>query len=204
MKKNYERYNQLDAVSYEKKTLLSILIGEKCDKIIGELISGIKNRKILELGCGTGRYTKIYYEDNDIKCIDINPHLFELGNVPVIKGNVTELDNLLGKDERFDYITSFWMSEYLTEKELTQTLTLSAKFLNPNGLIIFTFISNGLIGRLYIAGAKIKGIPKYKYSNDKIYKIAGNAGLEIVKNIPVRRFGFELGKLVVLKATNNT
>jgi predicted TPR repeat methyltransferase len=194
----------LDAVSYEKKTLLSILIGEKCDKIIGELISGIKNRKILELGCGTGRYTKIYYEDNDIKCIDINPHLFELGNVPVIKGNVTELDNLLGKDERFDYITSFWMSEYLTEKELTQTLTLSAKFLNPNGLIIFTFISNGLIGRLYIAGAKIKGIPKYKYSNDKIYKIAGNAGLEIVKNIPVRRFGFELGKLVVLKATNNT
>lgn len=204
MKKNYERYNQLDAVSYEKKTLLSILIGEKCDQIIGELISGIKNRKILELGCGTGRYTKIYYEDNDIKCIDINPHLFELGNVPVIKGNVTELDNLLGKDERFDYITSFWMSEYLTEKELTQTLTLSAKFLNPNGLIIFTFISNGLIGRLYIAGAKIKGIPKYKYSNDKIYKIAGNAGLEIVKNIPVRRFGFELGKLVVLKATNNT
>lgn len=204
MKKNYERYNQLDAVSYEKKTLLSILIGEKCGKIIGELISGIKNRKILELGCGTGRYTKIYYEDNDIKCIDINPHLFELGNVPVIKGNVTELDNLLGKDERFDYITSFWMSEYLTEKELTQTLTLSAKFLNPNGLIIFTFISNGLIGRLYIAGAKIKGIPKYKYSNDKIYKIAGNAGLEIVKNIPVRRFGFELGKLVVLKATNNT
>ena len=203
MKKNYERYNQFDTGSYEKKTLLSILIGEKCDKIIGEVISGIKNKKILELGCGTGRYTKMCYEDNEIKCIDINPHLFALGNVPVIKGNVTELDNLLSKDERFDYITSFWMSEYLTEKELAQTLTLSGKFLKPNGLIIFTFISNGLIGRLYITGARIKGIAKYKYNNDKIYKIVGNAGLEIVKNIPVRRFGFELGKLVVLKATNN-
>ena len=204
MKKNYERYDQLGWESYEKKSLLSILIGKKCDTIIGEVIVGIKGKKILELGCGTGRYTKIYDKSNAIKCIDINPHLFKLSNVPLIKGNVAELDKLLNNEERFDYITSFWMSEYLNEKEIEQTLTKSRKFLALNGLIIFTFISDGLIGRLYIAGAGIKKIVKYKYSSDKMHKIIGNAGLEIVKNIPVKRFGFELGKLVILKATDNT
>lgn len=204
MEKNYERYSQLDSSSYEKKTLLSILIGKKCDRIIGEVISGIKDKKILELGCGNGRYTKMYDKSNAIKCVDINPHLFKISNVPIIKGNVTELDNLLSKDERFDYITSFWMSEYLNAKEIAQTLTHSRKFLSLNGLVIFTFISNGLIGRLYITGARIKGIKKYKYSSDKIDGILCNARLEIVKNIPVKRFGFELGKIVMLKAINNT
>lgn len=198
MKINYERYNQLDSQAYEKTTLMSVLVGKECDKIIFDIVSQLKNKNILELGCGTGRYTKMYFHNNNVKCIDINPHLFTLKNVPVIKGNVTQLNHLLSKEERFDFITSFWMTEYLTKEEITTTLTYSKEFLDKNGVIIFSFISKGLLGRFYIAGAKIKGIRKYCYSKNKLSEIILKTGLELEKSVSVKRMGFELGKIVFL------
>lgn len=198
MKINYERYFQLDSEAYEKTTLISVLIGKECDKIIFNIVSQLKDKNILELGCGTGRYTKMYFQNNNVKCIDINPHLFTLKNVPIIKGNVTQLNQLLSKEERFDCITSFWMTEYLSQKEITTTLSYCNEFLDKNGVVIISFISKGLLGRFYISGAKIKGIKKYCYSKNKIKEIILKTGLELEKSVSVKRMGFELGKIMFL------
>ena len=61
-----------------------------------------------------------------------------------------------------------------------------------------SFISKGLLGRFYIAGAKIKGIKKYCYSKNKIKEIILKTGLELEKSVSVKRMGFELGKIMFL------
>lgn len=199
MKKNYERYSEVNAESYQKQTLIGFLFSGKYGPVIADLLSKIKNKKVLELGCGTGRYTKLYYQTNEVTCVDINPHLFALKDVPVIQGNVTELNSLLSKEKMFDIILSFWMTEYLSSSEVKQTLSQGNTFLLPEGNIVFTFISKGLWGRFYIAGAGIKGIRKYCYSNKQIVEISNSSGLVIEKITSIKRLGLEFGKVVVFR-----
>lgn len=197
MKINHERYKDVNAENYEKPTLVSILIGKEGDTKIGNLINEIKNSKILEFGCGTGRFTRLYYKENQVTCVDINTHLFTLKEVPILKADVTKLEGAINTEERFDYILSFWMTEYLDETDLAKTLSSCKKFLDVHGKIIFTFVSKGLWGRLYIAGAKLKGIKKFNYNNDQIKKISTEAGLNQIETITIKRFGFEFGKIIV-------
>ncbi|MBI4947481.1 MAG: class I SAM-dependent methyltransferase [Bacteroidetes bacterium] len=198
MKKNYERYQNVDADDYENPTLVSRLIGKAGDNLITGILNSITNKNVLELGCGTGRFTKLYCKNNNVTCVDINTHLFKLNNVKLIEGDVTKLETLL-KDDTFETVLSFWMTEYLNNDDFKKTLIGCKKYLSQNGKIIFTVISKGLWGRCYVAGAKLKGINKYNYSNSQLTEIAQYSDLEIEKTISVKRFGFEFGKIIIFQ-----
>jgi SAM-dependent methyltransferase len=195
-KKNYERYSALDAQAYEKKTLMSVLFAAENARVIGEIVGKITKKRVLELGCGTGRYTRLYHQRNEVTCIDINPHLFAVRGVQIIGGDATRLDLLLDKKEKFDFILSFWMTEYLNQAEVLQTLRQSKGYLTEEGKIIFTFVSKGVWGRLYVLGSKLKGIDKYNYSLRSLRKLSSTLGLAIEQAIPIKRFGCELGKVL--------
>ncbi len=198
MKNNFERYRGKRGSYCEQTTLVIYLVGRNADRVISKKLADIENIDVLELGCGSGKFTRLYYRQNRVTAIDINPQLFQpLPGVKVIKGNVADIKALLPSSARFDLVFSAWLTEYLCPADLRATLLGSREHLKKNGTIIFTFVSQDLLGGIYVAGARLKGIQKYNYSLATIKRIAAEAGLVVTGVNPLRRLGF--GRLVTFK-----
>lgn len=153
------------------------------DKKLIPLISQIKDKDILDVGLGTGYYTRLLIENNNVTGVDQNPHLCKLP-IKVYKGDATELSSLVGQ-EKFDIVLSTWMTEYLDEGQLSGFFTESKKVLKDDGMLITTVISKYGLGFVYITLAKIlKGTDKYNYHKKQIVaklKEAGFADIEIIR-----------------------
>ena len=181
--KNYERYAETTTEEYNKRTIMSYFCRVSSDKKIIPLISKIKNEEILDVGLGTGYYTKILMKNNHVTGVDMNPHLCKLP-IKVYKGNATELAKLV-QGEKFDVVLSMWMTEYLDEKQLAAFFAESKRILKDNGKLITTVISSYGFGFLYITLAKIlRGVDKYNYRKEqtvKKLKEAGFTDIEIIR-----------------------
>jgi len=179
---NYERYKNVTADSYEKKGIMYYLCQIPSDKKIIPLLSKIENKKILDVGCGSGLYTKFLIEKNKVVGIDQNPHLCRL-SIPLKQGDATQLSKVFG-DEKFEMVISTWMTEYLNPDKLNAFLSEAGKVLNRQGMFISTFISNYGMGYAYIKLAKtLKNIDKYCYSRKQILELIGRSGFKSVKII---------------------
>jgi len=182
--KNYERYLEKTTEEYDKKTIMSYFCRTPSDRIIIPFISKIKGKHILDVGLGTGCYTRVLIEDNKVTGVDQNPHLCKLPIKVLYKGDATELTKLV-QDEKFDIVVSTWMTEYLNEEQLGVFFAESKKVLKNNGRLITTVISKYGFGFIYIAAAKIlRGISKYNYRPKRIVKKLKEAGfthIQIIK-----------------------
>ena len=179
---NYERYKNITADAYEKKGIMHYLCQIPSDKKIIPLLSKTENKKILDVGCGSGYYTKFLIEKNKVVGIDQNPHLSRL-SIPLYQGGATELSKIVG-DEKFDIVFSTWMTEYLNPEQLSDFLNEAKKVLNKQGTFISTFISNYCLGYAYVKLANIlKNIDKYCYSKKKITELLGQTGFKEIKII---------------------
>jgi ubiquinone/menaquinone biosynthesis C-methylase UbiE len=182
--KNYERYKSVNAEDYDKKSLMSLFCRIPSDRKIIPYISCLNNKKILDVGLGTGFYTKILMENNKVVGIDQNIHLCKL-SIPLYKGDATQLSNIVG-NEKFDVVFSTWMTEYLNPDQLSSFLTEAKKVLNEQGMLISTFISNYCLGCAYIKLAKIlKNIDKYYYSKKQILELISQAGFKDIEIINI-------------------
>jgi cyclopropane fatty-acyl-phospholipid synthase-like methyltransferase len=179
---NYDRYKTVTTESYEKKGVMYYLARVPSDRRIIPLISQIKDKKILDVGPGTGLYTKLLLKDNVVIGVDRNPHLCRLP-LKVHKGDATQLVELVG-DEKFDLVFSTWMTEYLDEKQLKQFFGSAKKVLRHEGKLMTTIISKCGFGFLYVTAAKmVRGIDKYNYAGKRVMnmlKEAGFADIEII------------------------
>ncbi|MGD0078503.1 MAG: methyltransferase domain-containing protein [Sedimentisphaerales bacterium] len=179
---NYDRYKTATAQSYEKKSVMDYLVRIPSNKTLIPLIDNIKGKKVLDVGLGTGWYTKLLLENNNVIGIDRNPHLCSLP-IKVHQGDATQLCELTG-DEKFDVVFSTWMTEYLEERQLQQFFSEAKKTLKDNGRLITTVISKGGFGFLYIAAARtIRGIVKYNYSRKQVLDMLKEAGFADIKII---------------------
>jgi ubiquinone/menaquinone biosynthesis C-methylase UbiE len=180
--KNYDRYHNTTTQEYDKKTIMSWFCRIPSDRKILPLLSGIKNKKILEVGLGTGYYTKALLRSNEIVGLDRNIHLCKLP-VRLYEGDATEITKFL-KDEKFDLVISMWMTEYLNPDQLTAFFAESKKTLKPGGKLITTAISPYGFGFLYITLAKkIRKIDKFNYNKTEIMeklKQTGFTSIEII------------------------
>jgi len=179
---NYDRYRTETAQSYEKKGVMDYLVRIPSNKKLLPVIDTIKGKKVLDVGLGTGWYTRRLLKENSVVGIDRNPHLCNL-SMKVYQGDATQISKLAG-DEKFDVVFSTWMTEYLDENQLQQFFGETKKVLKNNGRLITTVISKCGFGFLYITAAKmIRGIFKYNYSKKQVMdllKEAGFADIEIV------------------------
>lgn len=199
MNQNYLRYKNMDYGQYEKKTLLSRFIGKESYATISRILNRIRNKKVLELGCGTGRFTELYYKSNNVICIDINPHLMKLGGIKVVKGNVRNM-NAYVQGDNFDLILSFFLTEYLSPEDLKKTFDQCSNSLKNDGYIIFTFISKGLWGLMYIYGARFfKDTMKYSYDLNFLYDMADNYGMKIKHVHIIKKFGISFAYMIKFK-----
>jgi len=180
---NYERYCGVTAEQYNKRSITSFFCRMPSDRKIFPLIRDIKGKKILDVGLGTGYYTRLLIENNMVKGVDRNPHLCRLP-VEVYEGDATELGRL-ANDEKFDIVFSTWMTEYLNPEQLSAFFKEARKVLNERGRLITTIVSRYGFGFVYVTLAKwLRGINKYNYSLKHVtteLKEAGFTGVKVTK-----------------------
>lgn len=193
------RYNSTQPEQYEKPTIVSRLIGKKSMSVIEPFLSNLKGKTIIEVGCGTGLYTKHICDKNRVICVDLYPHLFNIPKVTIIKGSCTELHNLTDAELNPSYIAGIWMTEYLSPGEILAFFESAKKVLSTDGRLVLTFVSKGFWGKCYIFGARLKGLKKFNYSGAAVELLCKKTGFIIEKSESVGRFGLEYGKFYVLR-----
>lgn len=143
----------------------------------------IRNKKVLDVGLGSGYYTQLLLDTNTVVGIDQNPHLCELP-ITVHQGDATELSSIV-RGETFDVVLSTWMTDYLDAGQVQTFLAEAKSVLNDGGKLIVTFPDTYGLGFFYVrAAGLIRGVEKYTYSKKQIIeklKRAGFTDIEIVK-----------------------
>lgn len=165
--KNYDRYQNYSEKKYNRKSISSFFMKSQADKFLIPYTKEIKKKKILEVGLGYGYYTKYLIENqNVVRGYDINPELGENIGIEIIEGRADQLREKI--KEKYDYVISFFMTEYLNDKEMSRFIEQGTGILSAGGIFASTFILNKGLGWLYTVLARIKGIKKYCYSEKQI------------------------------------
>jgi SAM-dependent methyltransferase len=121
---------------------------EKEVDFIEEIFGESKPKKILEVGCGTGNYTKILLERGyEVTAVDISEDMLEIAGekcackCKFIKGDIRDITI----NEKFDTcIAMFAVMGYITENsDIIKTLNNIHRHLKPDGFFIFD-VWNGL------------------------------------------------------------
>jgi SAM-dependent methyltransferase len=146
---------------------------------IADMIEPHLGRKVLDLGAGIGAVTARYATgrqvvacDRSDTCIAAMQRRFEgASNVTVIRGDLTELDDL---GERFESVVMLNVLEHI-EDDVGVLGSLRA-FLEPGGrIVIYVPALNALYGKMD------RQLGHYRrYSKWRFKEIAADAGLEVV------------------------
>ena len=181
----HERYETVTSGQYEKKTLMYLLTRITSDRTLRPLIGQIQNCKVLDVGLGTGLYTRTLLEHNcDVTGIDQHPRLCTVP-VTVHQADATELGRAVG-EEKFDVVLSTWMTDYLDCQSLAAFFSQAKAVLKPHGKFITTVIRRYGVGLPYVTAAKlIRGINKYTYKKPQLARMLHAAGFTDINLIPL-------------------
>lgn len=169
---NYDRYQNYTENKYNKKGISWLLMKKQADKRLIPYVKNIKKEKILEVGPGYGYYTRYLLKNgNSVSGVDINPELGANIGIEIMKGRADQLQEIV--HDKYDRVLSFFMTEYLDYKEMSEFILQGTSLLRPNGVFATTVIMNEGVGALYVKLARIKGVRKYNYSITEVEKITG-------------------------------
>ena len=138
---------------------------EKEVDFIEDIFGESKPKKILEVGCGTGSYTKILVEKGyKVTAVDVSGDMLKIASekcdCKFIKGDIRDIT----LNEKFDTcIAMFAVMGYITENaEIIKALNNIRKHLKPNGIFVFD-VWNGLAVLRLLPEQRIKEV-----ENDEI------------------------------------
>ena len=167
--KSFDRYNNTTKKRYNRRGISFFFMRRQADKVIIPYLKQLHNEKVLEAGIGYGYYTGYYVNNNQTTGYDINPELGKDLGIKILKGKASEINQV---DEKFNRILSFFMTEYLSKKELIDFINGSLEYcLTEKGKLVTTIILRSGMGVLYTLFARLKSIRKYCYSIQEIEKI---------------------------------
>ena len=127
---------------------------------IEEIFGESKPKKILEVGCGTGNYTKILLERGyEVTAVDISEDMLEIArrkcNCTLIKGDIKDI----ALNEKFDTcVAMFAVMGYITKNsDIIKALNNIRRHLKPNGVFVFD-VWNGLAVLRLLPEQRIKEV----------------------------------------------
>jgi ubiquinone/menaquinone biosynthesis C-methylase UbiE len=196
---NYERYKNWTPESYEKQGIMTYICRMPADRKILPVLSQIKGKSILDVGLGTGDYTRLLIGDNQVVGVDQNPHLCRL-NVKVHKGDATQLSSLVG-GEKFDIVLSTWMTDYFNGEKLQAFFCEAKKVLKDGGQLITTTIRPTGWGLVYLVLARYwRGTDKHACAKKRVAQMLTNAGFNDIEMINLNSWlGIPWACLVIAK-----
>ena len=134
IKRNFSKY----AHCYDKYSLIQ----DKCAASLGRYLGKTSQASILDIGCGTGNYTKLLFEKfpkAKITAVDISKEMIVVarGKFPKnrIEFMVSDAEEL-NLEEKFSLITSNASFQWF--KELKQSLSKYRQLLKTGGIIAFS------------------------------------------------------------------
>jgi len=110
----------MDYYIYEDKQVLSLFVGEE--------------KKILDVGCGQGRYLIPLSEKNSVIGVDISQS--QLNDLSTRGFNVIHLDDIKVLNADFDFILMSHIIEHITPDNIIDFLDRYINFLKPDGKLI--------------------------------------------------------------------
>jgi ubiquinone/menaquinone biosynthesis C-methylase UbiE len=196
---NYERYINWTPESYQKQGIMKYICRMPSDKKILPVLLQIKGKSILDVGLGTGDYTRLLVRDNQVVGVDQNPHLCRL-NIKVHKGNATQLSALV-PGEKFDVVLSTWMTDYLNDENLRKFFCEAKKVLKDGGRLITTTIRPNGLGLVYLLLARYwRHTDKHGCAKKRVARMLTNAGFTDIEMINLNSWlGVPWACLVIAK-----
>ena len=198
-KLSYDRYTDWTPERYEKQGVMVWLCRKPSDKKILPVLAQLKNKSILDVGLGTGDYTRLFLADNRVVGVDQNPHLCRL-NIKVLKGDATQLSSLVA-DEKFDVVLSTWMTDYFNAENLQKFFNEAKKVLKPGGQLITTTIRFSGLALIYLFLARYwRRADKHGYPKKRVAQMLKNAGFSDIEMINLSSWlGIPWACLVIAK-----
>ena len=141
----FQRYAEIYDAIYVNKEYASE------SAYVSEILGGLQGKKLLDIGCGTGRYSEIFATEADyVHGIDMSQEMVDIAN-----SRKSKLRNGLDKkiyyevgdartftsDKKFDIVCSMFhvINYQTTNEQLDMFFDTSFNALNPEGLLIFDF-----------------------------------------------------------------
>ena len=198
-KTGHERYAAYTPQSYAKQGIMTYLCRMPADRKLVPALTAIKGKRILDVGLGTGDYTRLLLDANEVTGVDQNPHLCTLP-LKVHKGDATELSALVG-GEKFDIVLSTWMTDYLSGEKLQRFFCEAKKVLRDGGQLITTTIRPNGWGIIYLFLARYwRGVDKHGCAKRRVAEKLQKAGFSEIEMINLNSWlGIPWACLVVAK-----
>lgn len=124
-------------------------------KIVMELLGDLKGKKVLDVGCGDGKFTSaLTSRAVEVQGIDLSKRAILFAKNLVRKATflVVDASHLCFKNETFDIITCLDVMEHLPENERERTIREVYRVIKKKGILIFSVPSKNmpLIKKHYI------------------------------------------------------
>ena len=161
-KEGYDKY----AKFYDKT--LEYLDSFEQGKLMG-VIGKIKGKKVLDVGCGTGRIIKALTEKEAIVTgVDLSPEMILVAKkkFPKIEFAEADAEKLPFKDEEFDVVVASFLIVHL--KTLQKAFDEIYRVIKPGGFFVVTNINQRKAPKLKLAEQNKIVIDSYYHMPDRV------------------------------------
>jgi len=196
--------------NYNSVNLRSDILGT--DRII-KILGNIKNKTILDVGCGNGKVARILAEkgakvvaiDKVKEQIEFAKKITKNKNIKYFVGDLLSVGKIIA-DEKFDIVLSAMTHLYLSEKNFKNSFKIISEHLKKNGRFLYLNIHPC---RILLSNNKIDYF-KTNFLKAKLPTLSGglfktsyfNHSLELVLN-SILEAGFVIKKIHEPKATKS-
>ena len=179
-KKDIERYFDHKSSNYEfnSNKFPWSLIRKKENILFLKIANEVKDKIVLDLGSGSGYYTKLFYKFNEVYAVDISSNMLNKLLSKNIKPILADASNL-NLHKRFDLILIAGLLEFVDNFE--KILINANKHLKKNANIIILFPRKNFFGKIYKYFHKKNGIEIKLFSKFEVENILLNLNFTIVE-----------------------
>jgi ubiquinone/menaquinone biosynthesis C-methylase UbiE len=118
-------------------------------RILAKMVAGIRDKAVLDVGCGDGRYSAMLERDNRVVSLDVSPRSAQTTRARLISNRcvVGSIDALPFRDECFDVATVLDILEHVRDD--VGAVDELSRILRVGGSILFSVPEDGsLFSRL--------------------------------------------------------